>query len=83
VNNITFSLPASQFNLFLVELNVTFLKFPHFLDFIQVDDKTLVHVVKLANALTTKDRRMLRTVEVFDSLIMGLAQVYLDLFVLT
>ena len=59
VNNITFSLPASQFNLFLVKLNVTFLEFPHFLDFIQVYDKTLVHVVKLANALTTKDRRML------------------------
>ena len=83
MNNITFSLPASQFNLFLVKLNVTFLEFPHFLDFIQVYDKTLVHVVKLANALTTKDRRMLRAVEVFDSLIMGLAQVYLDLFVLT
>lgn len=45
VSHVTLRLPASEINLFIVELDVTLLKFPHFFNFVQVYNKALVHVV--------------------------------------
>jgi hypothetical protein len=77
--HIAFTSTAPHINLLLIELHVALLKLAHFFNFIKVNHKALLHTVKLANALSTEDGGMLRTIEVFDALIVLLTQVRLDI----
>jgi hypothetical protein len=52
---VAFTFAASQFDLLLVEQDVSLLKFAHLLNFIQVHHETLVQIVQFTNALAAED----------------------------
>lgn len=64
---------AADVNLLFVELDVALLQLAHLFNLVQVNDKTLLHVVKFANALATKNGWVFRAVEMLDALVMFLA----------
>ncbi len=68
--------------LLLVLDNVLFLQHAHTLDLIQVNHETLIIRVKLLNALTTKNCKVIRAVEMFHSLRMCPAQFIRQSFVI-
>jgi hypothetical protein len=70
-----FVLATPHVNLLAVELHIAFLELAHFLNFVQVDNKALLQVVKLANTLPTEDGRVLAAVEVLDALFVLLTHV--------
>ena len=81
MSHIALTSTASNINLLFVELHVALLKLAHFLNFIKVNHKALLHIVQLANALSAEDGGMLRTVEMLDALVVLLTQVRLDVIV--
>jgi hypothetical protein len=68
--------------LLLVKLDVTFLQLTHLFDLVKINHKTLIHVVKFADALSTEDRGMFRAIKMLDSLVVSLTHIRLNLFVL-
>lgn len=73
---------AALCDLLGIELHVGFLELAHLFDFVEINDEAGLRVVDVLDALAAKDGRMLRTVEVLDSLVVLLAQVRGNLFVL-
>lgn len=58
-----------------IGLLILLLKYSHLFNLVQVHNKALVHVVKVFDALATENRRMLTTVEMLNSLVMGLTKI--------
>jgi hypothetical protein len=54
------------------------LKLSHFFDFVEIYDVACFHVVQVLDAFTTKDRRVLAAVEMFDPLLVLMAEVWLE-----
>jgi hypothetical protein len=49
------------------------LEFPHLFNFVEINDEALFEVMKVFDALATKNRGVLRAVEMLDTLVVLLA----------
>ncbi len=79
--NVRLACSAADLNLLLVKLNIPFLQFAHFLNFVKIDHKAFFQIMQLANALTTENSWVLGTVKMLDSLIVFFAEIHLDFLV--
>ena len=71
-SNVSIILSIAQL-LFILQ-HIAFMHLPHFLDFIQVYDETAFVCMILFDTFSTKDSKMIRTIEMLNALLMPLAE---------